>query len=83
MIKNKSHGGEEDQVHKHKIKQPKEGGMGRQREKKKMHDTGRNYDGEKDGEEINSKEKQDEGEPGRGRADFLFFFYSSTTVYSH
>lgn len=55
--------------------------MGRQREKK-MQDTGRNYDGEKDGKETNSKEKQDEGEPGRGKADFLFF-YSSTTVYSH
>lgn len=26
MIKNKSHGGEEDQLHKHKIKQPKEEG---------------------------------------------------------
>lgn len=47
--------------------------MGRKREKK-MQDTGRNYDGEKDGEETNSKEKQDEGEPGRGKADFLFFF---------
>lgn len=29
------------------------------------------------------KEKQDEGEPGRGKVDFPFFFYSSTTVYSH
>lgn len=40
-----------------------------------MQDTGRNYDGEKDGEETNSKEKQDEGEPGRGKADFLFFLF--------
>lgn len=47
-----------------------------------MQDTGRNYDGEKDGEETNSKEEQDEGEPGRGKAGFLVF-YSSTTVYSH
>lgn len=72
VIKNKSHGGEEDQVHKHKVKQPGGGG------------GGRNYEGEKDGEETNSKEKQDEGEAGRREADFLFFFfYSSTTVYSH
>lgn len=39
--------------------------------------------GEKDGEETNSKQKQDEGEPGRGKVIFHFFFYSSTTVYSH
>lgn len=39
-----------------------------------MQDTGRNCDGEKDGEETNSKERQDEGEPGRGEAGFLFFF---------
>lgn len=39
--------------------------------------------GGKDGEETNSKEKQDEGEPGRGKVIFHFFFYSSTTVYSH
>lgn len=32
--KNKSHGGEEDHVHKHKIKQPKGESMGRKREKK-------------------------------------------------
>lgn len=38
---------------------------------------------EKDGEETNSKQKQDEGEPGRGKVIFHFFFYSSTTVYSH
>lgn len=48
-----------------------------------MQDTGRKYDGEKDGEETNSKEKQDEGESGRGKLIFYFFFYSSTTVYSH
>lgn len=38
--------------------------------------------GEKDGEETNSQEKQDEGEPGRRKVIF-HFFYSSTTVYSH
>lgn len=30
--------------------------------------------GEKDGEETNSKEKQDEGEPGRRKVIFHFFF---------
>lgn len=44
------------------------------RQRGKMQDTGRKYGGEKDGEETNSKEKQDEGESGRGKADFLFFF---------
>lgn len=34
----------------------------------------RNY-GEKDGKETNSKEKQDEGEPGRGKVIFHFFLF--------
>lgn len=34
------------------------------------------YEGEKkDGEETNSKERQDEGEPGRGKGDFPIFFF--------
>lgn len=31
-------------------------------------------DGEKDGEETHSKERPDEGEPGRGKVDFPIFF---------
>lgn len=44
---------------------------------------GRNYEGKKMEKEQTLKKKQGEGEPGRGKVDFPFFFYSSTTVYSH
>lgn len=57
------------------------------KKKKALQDTGEEMrlgrGGGEDGEETNSKEKQDGGEPGRGKVDFPFFFYSSTTVYSH
>lgn len=53
-----------------------------ERRQKILQDTGEEIMGENDGEETNSKEKQDEGEPGR-REVIFHFFYSSTTVYSH
>lgn len=44
--------------------------------KKKLCKTQENYTGGKrDGEETNSKEKQDEGEPGRREVDFPFFLF--------
>lgn len=49
--------------------------MERQREGKTLQDTGEEIMGKKDGEETNSKEKQDEGEPGRGKVDFPFFLF--------
>lgn len=50
--------------------------MERERRKKLCRTQGKKLWGKKDGEETNSKEKQDEGEPGRGKADFpLFFFF--------
>lgn len=55
-----------------------QGGRHGERKKKKKNNfvghRGKNYEGKKDGEETNSKEKQDEGEPGRGKADFPLFF---------
>lgn len=40
-----------------------------------LQDTGEEIMGEKDGEETNSKEKQDEGEPGRRKVIFHFFLF--------
>lgn len=48
--------------------------MERERRKKTLQDTGENIMREKkDGEETNSKEKQDKGEPGRGKFSNFFF----------
>lgn len=47
--------------------------MERQRKQQTFQDKGKTLWGE-DGEETNSKEKQDEGEPGRGKVIFHFFF---------
>lgn len=50
----------------------------RGKKKKALQDTGEEMrlgrGGGEDGEETNSKEKQDGGEPGRGKVDFPFFF---------
>lgn len=47
--------------------------MERHREEKKTF-SGQREEIKEDGEETKSKEKQDEGEPGRGKVIFHFFF---------
>lgn len=84
VIKNKSHSGGKTTTQ----KQPKVEKMEREREwegkggKKLWGTQGKKAWGKKKG--IKQSQKQDEGEPGRGKVDFpFFFFYSSTTVYSN
>lgn len=81
VIKNKSHGGEEDQVHKHKVKQPREDSMVRRR--------GKVQDGEgiMMGKTMEKKQTLKKNKMKVKQAEeklvFYFFFYSSSTVYSH